>query len=88
MEFEYNKNKSLTNKQKHGIDFEESKILWLEDNVILPAITKGESRYMIIGRIKSDIYSCIFTIRKKKIRIISCRKSRRNERKVYYEKIG
>ncbi len=88
MEFEYNKNKSLTNKQKHGIDFEESKILWLEDNVILPAITKGESRYMIIGRIKSDMYSCIFTIRKKKIRIISCRKSRRSERRIHYEKIS
>ena len=88
MEFEYNEGKSLVNKEKHGIDFEESKMLWLEDNVILPAITKGELRYMTMGSVKSNIFSCIFTVRKKKIRIISCRKSRRSERKVYYEKIG
>jgi hypothetical protein len=88
MNFEYDKNKSLSNKKKHGIDFEESKTLWLGDNVILPAITKGESRYMIIGRINSNIYSCIFTRRYKKIRLISCRKSRDKEKKVYCEKIG
>lgn len=87
MEFEYDLNKSATNKQKHGVDFEEAKAIWSEDNVILPAITKGEQRYMIIGKIKANIYSCIFTIRKKKIRIISCRKSGEKERRIYYEKI-
>ena len=88
MSFEYDKNKSLTNKKKHGIDFEESKTLWFGDNVILPAITKGESRYMIVGRIDSNIYSCIFTKRNKRIRIISCRKSREKEKRVYHEKIA
>ncbi len=88
MSFEYNKNKSLANKKKHGIDFKDSKALWLADNVLLPAITKGEPRYMIIGKIKSSLYSCIFTIREKKMRIISCRKSRTKEKKVYYEKVN
>jgi uncharacterized protein len=88
MNFEYDKNKSLANKKKHGIDFEEAKMLWLGDNVILPAITKGEPRYMIIGRISLNMYSCIFTRRKKRIRIISCRKARDKEEKVYHEKIA
>ena len=44
MEFEYNINKSDSNRQKHGMSFEEAKILWSVDNVILPAITKGEKR--------------------------------------------
>ena len=87
MKFEYDKNKAAINKEKHGVNFEEAKIVWLEDNVILPAVTKGESRYMIIGKIGSSIYSCIFTVRGQKTRIISCRKSRDTERKVYDEKI-
>ena len=51
MEFEYDMNKSAINKQRHGVTFEEAKTIWTEDNVILPAITKGEKRYIIIGKI-------------------------------------
>lgn len=52
MIFEYDSNKSSINKQKHGIDFEEAKTIWANSNVIVPAITDGEERYMIIGKIK------------------------------------
>ncbi|RLA69134.1 MAG: hypothetical protein DRG24_08975, partial [Epsilonproteobacteria bacterium] len=34
MKFEYNIKKSLSNKQKHGIDFEEAKLLWSDDNMV------------------------------------------------------
>lgn len=80
-------NKSTANKQKHGVDFEGAKNIWANTNVILPAITEGEQRYMIIGKIKTSLFSCIFKIRSKKIRIISCRRSRKKERNLYYEKI-
>ena len=86
MEFEYNPDKSRSNKEKHGVDFEEAKAIWLSENVIIPAITKGEKRFMIIGRIGQDSYSCIFTLRKKRMRIISCRKARDKEREIYHEK--
>lgn len=86
MEFEYDTDKSRVNKEKHGIDFEEAKDIWLSDNVAIPAITRGEERFMIIGRIGQGIYSCIFTIRKKRIRIISCRRARDRERGIYNEK--
>lgn len=88
MKFEYDQNKSSVNKDKHGVDFEEAKTLWLGDNIILPALTRGEARYMIIGRISHSLYSCIFTKRSSKIRVISCRKSREKEREVYHEKIS
>jgi len=87
MEFEYNTNKSAANKKKHGVTFEEAKVLWAGDNVILPAITKGEQRYMIIGKIGPNLYSCIFTTRREEIRIISCRRTRDKERRIYHEKI-
>ncbi|MFH1258372.1 MAG: BrnT family toxin [Elusimicrobiota bacterium] len=87
MEFEYNTSKSESNEQKHGISFEEAKILWLVDNIVLPAITRGEKRYMIIGAINGLHFSCIFTIRSSKTRIISCRRSSEKERRLYDEKI-
>lgn len=87
MGFEYSPDKSELNKEKHGIDFEEAKAIWGADNVILPAITKGERRYMIIGKIDEEIYSCIFTMRERNVRIISCRKSRDKEKRIYHGKI-
>jgi len=87
MEFEYDLKKSRINKAKHGVDFKQAKTIWPVDNVALPAFTKGEQRYMIVGKIGLELYSCIFTTRKKKIRIISCRRSRKKEREIYHEKI-
>lgn len=87
MKFGYDQSKSALNKEKHGVDFEEAKAIWFGDNVIIPALTRGESRYMIIGKINQNLYSCIFTIRGENIRIISCRKTRDEEREVYHEKI-
>ncbi len=86
MEFEYNPEKSKSNKIKHGIDFEEAKAIWVSNNVIIPAITRGEKRYMAIGKIGRDVYACIFTIRTRNIRIISCRKARAAEERIYHEK--
>ncbi len=73
-------------KEKHGVDFEEAKAIWLSDHMIIPAITRGEKRFIIIGRIGQDIYSCIFTLRKERVRIISCRRARDKERGIYHEK--
>jgi len=32
--FEYDENKSIKNKLKHGIDFEEAKALWENENAL------------------------------------------------------
>jgi len=37
MEFEYDSKKSFANKAKHGIDFEEAKMLWLEAHIVISA---------------------------------------------------
>ncbi len=87
MEFEYNESKSNSNKEKHGIDFEEAKELWRGAYVEIEARTVGESRFMLIAKLKNQFYSCVFTKREEKIRIISCRKSRESEVKIYHEQI-
>ena len=84
MDFEFDAKKSETNKKKHGIDFNEAKALWEDPEAILiPARTLNETRFVLIGRIKDQFWSAIFTLRETKIRIISIRKARENEKKIY-----
>jgi len=84
MPFEFDENKSLSNKKKHGIDFIEAQSLWNDpERVIIPATEMDEIRNMIIGRIEKTGWSAIYTLRKENIRIISVRKARENEKEIY-----
>lgn len=84
MEFEYDPNKSKTNKEKHGIDFVEAQLLWGDPDLIeIPANTVDEPRYLVIGRIEKKYWSGIITYREENIRIISVRRSRKEEIGIY-----
>jgi uncharacterized protein len=85
--FEFDIKKSQLNKIKHGIDFNETQEIWDGPHVEFLAKDLEELRYAIIGTIKDRIYTCIFTMRGKKIRLISCRRSRSKERQLYEESI-
>ena len=82
--FEYDALKSATNKLKHGINFEEAQQLWNDDNlVIIKAKHTEELRYLVIGKLESKHWSAVITYRRSKIRIISVRRSRASEVKLY-----
>jgi hypothetical protein len=84
MEFEFDPAKSKSNKHKHGIDFVEAQALWDDpDFVELPAITTGERRFLIIAKISAKYWSGIATYRGNRIRIISVRRSRKEEIEIY-----
>jgi uncharacterized DUF497 family protein len=84
MEFEFDRRKSQTNKKKHGIDFVQAQALWNDpDRVEIPAVTIDESRFIVIGKISDTHWSTIITYRGEKIRIISVRRSRREEIEIY-----
>jgi len=84
MRFEYDINKSKSNKIKHGIDFIEAQELWQDDKMIeILTPFENEPRYINIGKIKNKFYSVITTIRGDKIRIISARRSRKKEIEIY-----
>ena len=84
MEFEFDAEKSTANKAKHGIDFTEAARLWNDERRIeIPARTVGEARVMVIGVIDSQCWSAVVTHRKERIRIISVRRSRAEEVKLY-----
>ena len=84
MEFEFDRRKSQTNKKKHGIDFVEAQALWNDpDRIEIPAVTIDEPRFILIGQISDTHWSTIITYRGEKIRIISMRRSRREEIEIY-----
>ena len=84
MEFEFDPQKSEANKKKHGIDFYEAQALWDDPDVIeIPVRTSDEPRFLIIGRISGKHWSGVITYRSGKIRIISVRRSRKEEVDIY-----
>lgn len=85
MEFEYDANKSTSNLDKHGIDFEEAQRLWEDENaLIVPAkIIESEIRYAMIARLDDRCFLAVFTKREHRYRIISVRRCRKNEEKHY-----
>jgi uncharacterized DUF497 family protein len=82
--FEFDEDKSSSNRQKHGIDFVKAQALWSDPNLIaIPAHTSDEPRVVVIGRIGRKYWSAIITDRDDRIRIISVRRSRPEEVEIY-----
>lgn len=84
MEFEYDPAKSLSNQEKHGIDFEQAQAVWADpDAVEVPARTTDEQRFLVIGKIEGKHWSAVTTRRSDRTRIISVRRSRDEEVTLY-----
>lgn len=84
MDIEFDPQKSKRNKQKHGIDFIEAQALWDDPDLLeIPVQTIDEPRYLVIGLIQGKHWSGVITYRGKKTRIISVRRSRKEERDIY-----
>ena len=84
MAFEFDENKSNINKQKHKICFIEAQNLWHDENAIeLIAQTHTEVRYYFIAQYKDKFWTAIFAKRNENVRLISVRRSRKNEEKLY-----
>ncbi|MGM0417490.1 MAG: BrnT family toxin [Thermodesulfobacteriota bacterium] len=86
MEFEYNSDKSESNKQKHGIDFEEAEALWLDlYRLEIEAKSDDEPRFALIAKLYKKLWTAFYTIRENRVRKISVRRSRKGEKELYYE---
>ncbi|GHV08579.1 toxin [Clostridia bacterium] len=78
--FEFDKAKSASNKEKHGIDFYEAQMLWRDSTRIeFPSRNVGETRTLVVGRIGEKVYTAVVTPRNGNIRIISVRRARKEE---------
>lgn len=86
MDFEFDLKKSASNKKKHGIDFEEAQELWLDPHLLeIEARLTDEPRFLLIGKIGLKYWSAVVTYRDDKVRIISVRRSRKEEVDLYEE---
>jgi uncharacterized DUF497 family protein len=84
MEFEFDPAKSAANKDKHGIDFVEAQALWADDGLVeAPIPSEGELRFLMIGRLGGKHWTAVCTFRGEAVRIISVRRARKTEVKVY-----
>jgi uncharacterized DUF497 family protein len=84
VEFEFDPAKRTSNLEKHGIDFTAVQALWDDAvRVEIPARTVDEPRWLVIGQIAGTHWSVVVTYRGQRVRIISARRSRREETALY-----
>lgn len=82
--FEFDPAKSDTNRRKHGIDFVDAQMLWIDPDLLeIDARSTDEPRRLVIGRILGRHWSAIITHRGDRIRIISVRRARPAEIALY-----
>lgn len=82
--FEFDDKKSNSNLNKHEIDFIEAQSLWDDpDYIEVQARSDNEPRSLVIGLIAKKHWSAVITYREDNIRIISVRRSRILEVKLY-----
>ena len=86
MNFEWDEEKSESNRLKHGIDFETAKSLWLDENRIeIHAPYPLEERNIIISQYENKLWTAIYTVRGEAIRMISVRRARKKGAALYEE---
>jgi uncharacterized DUF497 family protein len=84
MEFEFDPVKSASNLEKHDIDFDAVQAIWQDVmRVEIPARTEDEPRWLVVGQIEGKHRSVVVTYRGPRVRIISARRSRKEEVALY-----
>lgn len=85
--------KDLSNREKHGISFEEARALFegTADYLVLFDVehSDDEDRFLAIGPIRNGVIVVAYTEEENDVvRIISARKATRGERTLFYDRIG
>ena len=84
--YQWDDNKNLINKRKHGISFDEAAFVFQDANrleYLDDLHSDNEKRYITIGKVE-EILFVVYTERNEDIRLISARIADKNERKMYY----
>jgi uncharacterized protein len=87
LEFEWDENKSKSNRAKHSISFEKAKEIFHDENAVeFRGDSSTELRILRVGKTFSRILiAVVYTIRSAVIRIISARQASKKETKAYLE---
>ena len=85
--FEFDPQKSASNKTKHGIDFIAAQMLWRDFISEDSADFRGEMRYVVTGTIQTKRWTAVVTYRGNVIRIISVRQANTAEIALYEQRL-
>ena len=83
MVFEWDETKYQTNIQKHGFPFEVAVYVLGNPHLIMSSNKQGEARWIAVGPFDNRLVTVVFTKRNDNIRVISIRRSRREEETLY-----
>jgi uncharacterized DUF497 family protein len=90
MKFEWDAARNNINIEKHGIDFNDAKLILngLTVTVEDDRIDYHERRFVTLGMMFDNVISVVHTESVEEIRIISARKATKNEQKEYFKQIA
>jgi len=89
LRFTWDENKALTNRQKHGVTFEEAKTVFYDNFARLvadPDSSTAEERFLLLGlssRLRLLLVCHCYREAGQQLRIISARKANKSEQKQY-----
>ncbi len=88
MKLEWDENKRRSNLEKHGFDFLDARIVLQDSHLLKQTSYSGEDRWLAVGLLEEVEVTIIYTKRQDKIRIISMRRARHEERRAYRQLYG
>jgi len=89
LRFEWSTSRSLANRRKHGVSFEEAETVFYDDHALLiadPEHSDDEDRFVLLGLsslLRALVVCHCYRERDEVIRIISARRADRSERAQY-----
>lgn len=86
LEFDWDEGNIEKNKSKHHVEPEEAEAIFYNKHVFFydEKHSQTEDRYLIYGETNEGrLLAAVFTVRRKKVRVVSVRDQNKKERKVY-----
>jgi uncharacterized DUF497 family protein len=81
--FDWDEEKNILNRAKHGIDFDDAMEVFYGPIVSRRSDRNNEERWIAVGYSENRLIAVVFTRRADSIRIISARRARKNEEREY-----
>lgn len=88
VKFDWDSVKSASNEAKHGLSLASATALWAGPVVALPSKHPGELRHLAIGLIEGLHWTVVYAPRGNSLRLISARRSRKNEKALFKKLLG
>lgn len=90
MQYSYDKTKKVLNLKKHGLDFDDVKLVIESGKTLTFKDTRfeyGEQRFITLDMLQDTLVVIVTSETENEIRIISMRKADKNEQAIYYENL-